>query len=539
MSIGKEQNVDYIIVGSGIAALRAAVDLAPHGRVLLLNKGELLKPAGHYHLGGVAVALAEDDEVHLHRSDTLQAGDGLCREPAVSALVEEGPDLIQQLITWGMRFRSNGTKLAFTSVGAHSRSRVLHAHGDSTGGEMHRVLIDKVKTLDSIHLQAHAFAVELILNGESVTGVRYLDEKNASFKNVQARAVLLATGGLGQVYQETTNPATACGDGVAMAYRAGAVMSDMEFIQFHPTALYTKGAPRFVLSEALCGEGAELRNLDLERFMPRYHEGAELAPRDVLSRALLMEMQKCQSEFNYLDLTSLDPERIKKRFPNIYSRCMEFNIDITADLIPVRPAAHYSMGGIATDLNGATSLKGLYAAGEVAATGVHGANRLASNSLLEDLVYGARAAAAMVKGHGNSQSYAQAKTAGSTRRAGTHPATRRAASPGKVSEGELEKLTQEVRSTLWKQVGIIREGKALAQATEKLEHILSVNSCASSRRHYEQKNIVEVARLIATCALAREESRGAHYRSDFPLKNTAVLPQHSYMSNESSVHFEE
>ena len=251
-----------------------------------------------------------------------------------------------------MRFDRNGTKLAFTREGAHSRSRVLHAHGDSTGSEILRSLMAKARTIHSIQLQPHTFATELSVEDGKVCGVTYLDPQSSEPRHMAANAVLLATGGLGHVYKETTNPSAACGDGVAMAYRAGALLSDMEFVQFHPTALFVKGAPRFLLSEALRGEGAYLRNLLLERFMPRYHEAAELAPRDVVARAIIMEMHKTRAEFVYLDLTGLDPEHVKKRFPRIFSTCMQYNIDITADLIPIRPAAHYAMGGVATDLHG-------------------------------------------------------------------------------------------------------------------------------------------------------------------------------------------
>jgi L-aspartate oxidase len=396
------------------------------------------------------------------------------------------------------------------------------------------VLFERAKTLPAIHLHAHAFVVKLLQEGERVVGVSYLDEKTSTLKKVFATAVLLATGGLCQAYHETTNPPFACGDGVAMAFRAGAMLSDMEFIQFHPTVLYVKNAPRYVLSEALRGEGAQLRNIDLERFMPRYHEGAELAPRDIVSRAMVMEMARSKSEFTYLDLTGLSAERIKKRFPQIYSRCMDSNIDITADLIPVRPAAHYAMGGIATDLHGITSLPGLYAAGEVAATGVHGANRLASNSLLEDLVWGARAATAMAAkqpashqvARGNKSSQAQVAAAPTE------------SSSNQYRAEELGKLTEEARALLSDKVGIIREGKGLAKAVNRLREIQPRIPCVSTRQQVEEHNILEVARLIAQSALAREESRGAHYRSDFPLKHSGTSPQHSYVSKHSEVSFE-
>jgi L-aspartate oxidase len=372
------------------------------------------------------------------------------------------------------------------------------------------------------------------MDGNRACGVTYLDEKAGILKDLRANALLLATGGLGQVYKETTNPSVACGDGVAMAYRAGALLSDMEFIQFHPTALFVKGAPRFLLSEALRGEGAYLRNILLERFMPRYHEAAELAPRDIVSRAIIMEMHKTRSEFVYLDLTGLDPEYVKKRFPRIYTTCLKYNIDISADLVPIRPAAHYAMGGVATDLNGATSLKGLYAAGEVAATGVHGANRLASNSLLEGLVFGARAGCALIEQRrGRAAQAARAKHATASADPPALKSERRPAG----GRTDAEKVTQEVRCLLWDKVGIIRNGKDLREAVKRLDTLSLAPPNVPSRRFCEAQNILSVGRLIAHCALAREESRGAHYRADFPLKSETGTPKHSFISKNSSVYF--
>jgi len=535
MQNAKTQKVDFLVLGSGIAGGRAAIELARAGRVLVLSKGELFESSTEYAQGGIAAALSEDDEVSLHLHDTLQAGDGLCREEAVRVLVEEGPRLIQELIEWGMHFDRNGTKLAFTREGAHSRSRILHAHGDSTGREILRALMAKAKSLPAIQVQPYAFVVDLLAEDHRICGAEYLDEKTSTLKEVHANAVLLATGGLGQVYRETTNPAVACGDGVAIAWRAGALLSDMEFVQFHPTALYVQGAPRFLLSEALRGEGAQLRNIDLERFMPRYHEAAELAPRDVVSRAIVMEMQKCRSEFVYLDLTSLDPEHVKKRFPRIYSTCLEYNLDITADLMPVRPAAHYAMGGVATDLDGATSRARLYAAGEVAATGVHGANRLASNSLLEGLVYGARAARAMIE---QKSSFQPAQRTGG---GATTPAPLPSQSAARATEGptDVEKLVAKVRSIMWDKVGIIRSGNELSEAVKRLDTFTLLLTAARSRPHCEAQNILEVARLIARSALAREESRGAHYRTDFPLKNDVAAPRHSFVAKDTPVIFDQ
>jgi L-aspartate oxidase len=536
MSGKRELQVDFLILGGGIAGTRAALELARAGKVLVLTKDELYESSTEYAQGGIAAALGEDDEVRLHLHDTLLAGDGLCQEKAVQILVSEGPQQIEHLIAWGMRFDRNGNKLAFTREGAHSRSRVLHAHGDSTGSEILRALMVKAKSHRAIRFLPHAFAVDLLVDVNRICGVSFLDEKTSSLRTLYAKAVLLATGGLGQVYRETTNPLVATGDGVAMAHRAGALSSDMEFVQFHPTALYVKKAPRFLLSEALRGEGAILRNILLERFMPRYHEAAELAPRDIVSRAIIMEMQGTKSECVYLDMTELEPKHVKKRFPRIYSTCLHYNIDITADLVPIRPAAHYAMGGVATDLHGATSLKGLYAAGEVATTGVHGANRLASNSLLEGLVFGARAASAMID----------------QRREFKPPLPRKAPKPlaGRAAPGpdlntrdaEPERLSpqetvNEVRSILWDKVGIIRTGKDLRDAVKRLDSVVLAGPTAPSRRFYEARNILQVGRIITRCALAREESRGAHYRADFPLKDEATPAKHSFAARHAPVFF--
>jgi L-aspartate oxidase len=519
----KESGVDFVVLGGGIAGMRAAIDLARGGKVIVLTKDDLYESSTEYAQGGIAAALGEDDEVTLHLHDTLQAGDGLCNEEAVRVLVEEGPQQILQLIDWGTRFDRNGTRLAFTREGAHSRSRILHAHGDSTGSEILRALMAKARTISSIQLQPHAFATDLTLENGKVRGVSYVSAKTPEPRHLKASAVLLATGGLGHVYKETTNPSVACGDGIAMAYRAGAVLSDMEFVQFHPTALFVKGAPRFLLSEALRGEGAYLRNLLLERFMPRYHEAGELAPRDVVARAIIMEMHRTHGEFVYLDLTSLNAEHVKSRFPRIYSTCLRYNIDISTDLVPIRPAAHYSMGGVATDLNGATSLSGLFAAGEVASTGVHGANRLASNSLLEGLVFGARAAAAMLNKH-TPAPFPSPKPSASSK---GNPV---ASVPKAAPPLDPQKAVEEARAILWEKVGIIRDGKQLCEAVKRLTELSLVDTTQSSRADCEARNILTVATLIARCALAREESRGAHYRSDFPLKNEFKPPRHSYLT---------
>src|SRR5947209_5657045 len=387
---------DFIVVGGGIAGLRAAIGLAEAGRVLVVTKQEVTESNTQYAQGGIAVALSDDDEVELHLQDTIDAGDGLVNIEAARVLVEEGPERIQELISWGAEFDRSGSSLTFTREAAHSRSRILHAHGDSTGREIGRALIAHARNIPQISFTEFEFTTDLCLDGDHVTGVAML-AADGTLKSVRARAVLLATGGAGRVYSDTTNPSVATGDGIAMAHRAGAAISDMEFFQFHPTALSLPSAPRFLLSEALRGEGALLLNPMRERFMPRYHPKAELAPRDVVARAIVQEIEASSltPAVAYLDLRHLNPAELRERFPRIYATCKQYGVDITSDLVPVRPAAHYLMGGIRTDLDGRSTVRGLYAAGETACTGVHGANRLASNSLLEGLVFGARVANVM------------------------------------------------------------------------------------------------------------------------------------------------
>jgi L-aspartate oxidase len=513
---------DFIVVGAGIAGLRASVELAAAGRVLCLAKCEVTESNTQYAQGGIAAALSDDDEVRLHLEDTLKAGDGLVNEEAARILVEEGPPRIEELIEWGTEFDRAGAKIAFTREGAHSRNRVLHAHGDSTGREIGRALYLKAAAIKPITFCEFEFTTDLLVNDGRVVGVRVLD-RDGQLHEIRASSVLLATGGLGHVYSDTTNPAVATGDGVAMAYRAGADISDMEFVQFHPTALYLKGAPRFLLSEALRGEGAYLRNLELKRFMPKYHELGELAPRDVVARAITHELElvKRPDAVVYIDLTHLNPETVRKRFPTIYSTCMRYNIDIATELVPIRPAAHYAMGGVRTDLTGRTSLPGLYAAGEVACTGVHGANRLASNSLLEGLVYGTRAADDM----------RQQMRAPDGRSAAPNAAAVPATGNGQASE--LEKLVRKVQTLMWQQVGVVRDGKVLQQVVPELRSLQAQIPTTGDRRAHEAANIVQAGLLIARAALAREESRGAHYRLDHPLKDDARYRKHSIISGDN------
>ena len=516
------ESVDFIVVGAGVAGLRAAVSLAEAGKVLVLSKQELTESATQYAQGGVAVALSDEDEISLHLQDTINAGDGIVNPEAARVLVEEGPERIQELIQWGTQFDRQGTKLTFTREAAHSRSRVVHAHGDSTGREIGRALQAKAATLKNIMLSEFEFTAGLHLTSGRVDGVELISEKGERHL-VTCSAVLLATGGAGQVYSNTTNPAVATGDGVAMAYHAGAEISDMEFVQFHPTALYLKKAPRFLLSEALRGEGAVLRNAELHRFMSKYHEMGELAPRDVVARAIAheLEVSSLKEPVVYLDMTHLKEEHIKSRFPRIYSTCLQHNIDITVDLVPIRPAAHYLMGGVRTELHGRSSLPGLYAAGETACTGVHGANRLASNSLLEGLVFGARAGQAMREELKHNH---------------PRPATTASPSPSGSASVDAEQFIRDIQQLSWNKIGIVRSRQGLTDAVKHLQASAERLPISCSRRLCEARNLHTTALLIARSALARLESRGAHYRIDYPAHDDARFRKHSIIS-EKAVRF--
>jgi L-aspartate oxidase len=442
----------------------------------------------------------------------MAAGAGLCDGEAVRVLVEDGQRYMNELIGWGAEFDREGGRLLFTREAAHSRRRILHAGGDATGSEIVRALLARARAEKLIEFVPHAATEELIVEGAACAGVRFLDPLTRAAREMRARAVVLASGGAGQLYLHTTNPAVATGDGVAMAYLAGAQVADAEFVQFHPTALNVEGAPRFLLSEAMRGEGGVLRNADGKRFMPRYHAGAELAPRDIVSRAIVAEMDRTATRTVFLDMTALAPRYVRSRFPKIYETCLRFGLDVTREPAPVSPAAHYLMGGVRTDLGGRTTLAGLYAAGEVACTGVHGANRLASNSLLEGLVFGARAGRAAAADH--------AVGAPDVGRAGV--GDKETPGAARESAGEIaHAVRKRVRRLMWERVGILRSRQSLRRALAEFGQIAAGRLTAPSR------NFLTVATLVARAALWREESRGAHYRADFPERDDVRWRAHS------------
>jgi L-aspartate oxidase len=514
----------WTVVGGGITGLRAALTLAKVADVTLITKEGASESNTHYAQGGIAVAMGGSEDVDLHGQDTIQAGDGLVFEKAARLLVEEGPARIDELLAWGTNFDREGNglgELMRTREGAHSLPRILHANGDATGREIGRALLERVRQEPRIHLHERVTTRDLVVRDGRVIGVHALDADNKPLMFIGS-GVLLASGGAGQVYSDTTNPGVATGDGIAMAYRAGADVSDMEFYQFHPTALSVAGAPRFLLSEALRGEGAILRNHRGERFMERYHPMAELAPRDIVARAIMREGvgdHPGETLPVYLDMRHVTGKDLRARFPGI-SACLEqYGFQLSSDLIPVRPAAHYLMGGVRTDLRGRTTLPGLYAAGEVACTGVHGANRLASNSLLEGLVFGVRAAEAMLEEGLRAETSIPAEKV---------VPTDREIPPMKSEAGRTSALREQLRGLMWLHAGLLRDQVGLSTIKAELQAMRRELPAGTSRENAELCNLHTVAELIVESALARKESRGAHACTDFP-QHDAGQAKHSRM----------
>lgn len=492
----------FLILGSGIAGLYTA-HLASRfwDDVVVLTKRGIDDTATERAQGGIAAAVGPSDSPVLHYGDTLLAGSDLCEPDAVRILVNEGPGRVQELIELGAAFdRANG-RLDLTREGAHTRRRILHAAGDATGAEIQRVLSTTVRGNHRIKVLENHFAVDLLTAGGICWGVLTWDKAHDRLTVFRARVVVIATGGAGQVYRETTNPRVVTGDGIAMAYRAGAEVMDMEFVQFHPTVLALKGVRRFLISEAVRGEGGILVNAKGERFMPRYHPQGELAPRDVVVRAILRELETEGSECVYLSLRHLDPVMVRGRFPTITEQLARNGLDLACDLIPVSPAAHYFMGGVKTGLHGETNLRGLYACGEAACAGVHGANRLASNSLLDGLVFGGRIVEhARVSFPGATDSSVVGRDLGPPD--GVH----------------VSALREELQSLMQEHVGPVRTAAGLETALKRFEDWGWIRGKeAGTPDAMELRDMIDVAELITEAALMRNESRGGHYRSDYPV----------------------
>ncbi|MGF1639279.1 MAG: L-aspartate oxidase [Cyclobacteriaceae bacterium] len=520
---------DFLVIGSGIAGLSFALKVAEHGKVNIVTKDLKVESNTFYAQGGVASVIAPQDSFSKHIEDTHIAGAGLCHNDAVEVLVNEGPAKIQELLEWGVKFsRSTGNPSEFdlAKEGGHSEHRILHAH-DLTGAELQKVLIEQIKRHQNIHVFENHMAVELITEHHVLGnlqaafnicfGAYVLNESLGKVQAFRANYTMLSTGGASKVYQHSTNPEIATGDGLAMAHRAGVRIANMEFVQFHPTSLYHPGHRSFLISEALRGHGGKLINEAGERFMPKYDARAELAPRDIVARSIDAEMKKRREECVYLDMTHLPPEETKERYPNIYKYCLDnLNLDISKSPIPVVPAAHYICGGIMTSLNGQTSMQCLFASGEVAHTGVHGANRLASNSLLEGLVFSHRAAM---------------KVIGKVPRNFQQVIIPPWDDSGVQNEYEwrlIKHNLKEIRSIMWNYVGIVRSTEQLNRANRRLWVIFEevenyYRKSAITRELLELRNLSATAYLIVRSAIRRQESRGAHYMVDFPASSDKYL----------------
>ena len=509
---------DVLVVGSGVAGLSAALQAAKSASVLVTSKDTLFEGSTHYAQGGIAAAMAPGDRVLDHVADTRAAGQQLCDARIVSSVLREGPKRVRELIDIGARFDREKGKLSFAQEGGHRAARVIHAKGDATGAEVEATLLRAVKDNPEIQTLPHSFAIDLLVIAGTCHGALVSNQIRGATL-VWAKETILATGGCGQVYRETTNPEIVTGDGIAMAYRAGAAVKDVEFYQFHPTTLYIAGAARSLISEAVRGEGAVLRTRDGDAFMERYSPLADLAPRDVVSRAIVSEMRAKGDTNVYLDATHIPTKRLYRRFPGIRDICASFGIDIATDLIPVRPSAHYMVGGVAVNAKGQTTIRNLYACGEVACTGLHGANRLGSNSLLEGLVFGHRA---------GRRAGREAKARGGVAVPHTLVGRSTAEARGDI---DVRDVRNALKSLMWRAVGIERDGAGLEEAVNQINAWRSyvMDKEFASVMGWELQNMLTVARLIAWAAAQRKESRGVHFRRDYPKANTRGCARHIVM----------
>jgi L-aspartate oxidase len=510
------QFADVLVIGAGIAGIRAALEIPPDLHVLVLNKDRLDESNSSYAQGGIAGVLSPEDTFANHIEDTQIAGAGLCDPEVVAMVIREAPQQINDLIRFGVKFDLEGGELALTREGGHSHRRIVHALGDATGHEVMRALIGRAKQTPNITLRGETFTLDLLTHDGRCVGA-LLWRAGVGPALVWARQVILASGGCGMVYRETTNPPVATGDGMAAAWRAGAELRDMEFMQFHPTVLYVAGSARFLISEAVRGEGAYLRDVNGERFMLNEDPRHELAPRDVVSQAIFRCMERTQHPNVYLDLTHLDPARVRERFPGIGKVCQSFGLDITKDLIPVRPGAHYMVGGVTVDMSGRTTVTGLWAAGEVTSSGLHGANRLASNSLIEGLVYGTLCARGAAE---------EARKASAELRA--LPLKYSVPAPESAETLDVTDLTNSLRSLMVRNMGIVRDRRRMLEAKRDVafwcRYVLTREF--DGRSGWELQNLLTVARLMIDAALSREESRGTHFRTDFPARDDAHWKRH-------------
>ncbi|HDQ06760.1 MAG TPA: L-aspartate oxidase [Candidatus Bathyarchaeota archaeon] len=492
---------DFLVVGSGIAGLNFALNAAKYGNVTVVTKKEIVESNTNLAQGGIAAVTRKEDSVKLHIEDTLKVGSGLSNKHIVEILAEKGSEAIQNLLSFGVNFDKENDELHLTTEGGHSIARVLHS-GDTTGKEIEHTMTERIHENRNTQVFENCFAIDLLLNNTECVGAKILDIKKREVIDIFARATILATGGIGYIYKNTTNPEIATGDGIAMALRAGAKIEDMEFVQFHPTTLNKPDAPHFLISEALRGEGAILVNEKGERFMEEYDRMGELAPRDIISRTLFNELKKGSV---YLDIRHKGERFILERFPMIHQECLKYGIDITADLIPVSPAAHYICGGIKTNEYGETTLANLLAFGECACTEVHGANRLASNSLLESVVFSSLGAK-------KTKNYLKNKIEA--------PPQQKETALSNVDNQELKDIRAELRAAMWNYVGILRNEKNLSLMLRKLEQLNrrldALGGNGVNTRFLELKNMITVSRLVAKAAHTRKESRGTHYREDYP-----------------------
>ncbi|NDC54476.1 MAG: L-aspartate oxidase, partial [Planctomycetia bacterium] len=498
---------DVLILGGGLAGLRAALAVDPRLSVTVVTKNDLQSSSSQWAQGGIAGVHDPEDRFDNHVADTLSAGGGLCHDDVVESVVREAPARIAELVSWGTRFDERDGALDLGREGGHSHHRIVHALGDATGREVMRAVIERTRRLDNLEVWPDTFTIDLVTDPAGCRGALVWNQAHGKTL-VWARRTILATGGAGQLYRESTNPEGASGDGLALAWRAGATLRDMEFMQFHPTVLYIAGGARSLITEAVRGAGAHLVDRDGRRFMPEFDPRAELAPRDVVSRAITVVMHRTHHANVYLDLSHLDPDTVHRRFPGMAEICRKFGLDLARDRIPVRPGAHYMIGGVEVDAAGRTDLPGLFAAGEVTSSGLHGANRLASNSLLEGLVYGARAGRA-------ASDDVLAGGAADVLRVPDLANPRASDTNGSL---DLADIRNSLRSLLWRNVGVERSGDALAEALDTVEgwcrYVLPLQFAGPEG--WQLQNMLEVARLMIRAALVREETRGVHVRGDFP-----------------------